>query len=93
MLVYPDGNFIGTVGGGEMESRVIREALEALADRKSRKLSYSMVNPKDGDPGVCGGTVEIYVEPILGKPILSCGRAAGMLVRPYHIWENGLDFV
>src|SRR5690606_35919930 len=28
MLVYPDGRFIGTVGGGEMESRVIRAALE-----------------------------------------------------------------
>ena len=23
MLVYPDGRFIGTVGGGELESRVI----------------------------------------------------------------------
>ena len=30
MLVYPDGSFIGSVGGGEIESRVIREALQAL---------------------------------------------------------------
>ncbi len=33
MLVYPDGHFIGTVGGGEVESRVIREALEVIEGR------------------------------------------------------------
>ncbi len=70
MLVYPDGNFIGTVGGGEMESRVIHEALDALSSRKAKKLNYSMVDPKAGDPGVCGGNVEIFVEPILGSPVL-----------------------
>lgn len=70
MLVYPDGTFIGTVGGGEMESRVIAEALDALSAQKTKKLSYAMVDPKAGDPGVCGGTVEIYVEPIYAKPSL-----------------------
>lgn len=70
MLVYPDGTFVGTVGGGEMESRVIREALSALVDGNPRMLEYSLVDPKTGDPGVCGGTVEIYVEPMMGKPVL-----------------------
>jgi xanthine dehydrogenase accessory factor len=70
MLVYPDGNFIGTVGGGEVESRVIKEALEAFKEGKNRLLHYSMVNPKEGDPGVCGGQLEIYVEPILSRPLL-----------------------
>ena len=68
MLVYPDGSFIGSVGGGEIESRVIREALQALELGKSRRLAYSMVDPNAGDPGVCGGSVEIYLEAILGKP-------------------------
>lgn len=70
MLVYPDGRFTGSVGGGEMESRVIKEALLAIQEGKSRRVSYSMVNPKEGDPGVCGGTVEIYIEPLAGKPEL-----------------------
>ncbi len=70
MLVYPDGHFTGSVGGGEMESRVIKEALDAYQNGKPRKLTYSMVNPKEGDPGICGGTVEIFVEPLLGKPVL-----------------------
>jgi xanthine dehydrogenase accessory factor len=70
MLVYPDGHISGTVGGGEVENRVVSEALKAMRDRKPRLLSYNMANPERGDPGVCGGQLEIYVEPILPKPIL-----------------------
>ena len=70
MLVYEDGHIIGTVGGGEVESRVIAEGLKAIDDKKPRLLSYKMANPERGDPGVCGGQVEIYVEPIVPKPVL-----------------------
>ena len=70
MLVYPDGHIIGTVGGGEVENRVIQEALNAIQDKKTRLLEYNMTDPERGDPGVCGGQLEIYVEPIIPKPIL-----------------------
>ena len=70
MLVYPDGRIIGTVGGGEVENRIISEAIRSLEDGAPRLLSYNMANPERGDPGVCGGQVEIYVEPILPKPVL-----------------------
>jgi len=70
MLVFPDGHIEGTVGGGEMESRVISQALEALRDGKPRVLSYSMADPARGDPGVCGGQLEIFVEPIQPSPTL-----------------------
>jgi xanthine dehydrogenase accessory factor len=70
MLVYPNGQFIGTVGGGEMESRVIAQALEALRDGQTRLLEYSLTDPARGDPGVCGGQVEVFVEPIQPKPSL-----------------------
>src|SRR6266511_3722446 len=65
MLVYPNGKFIGTVGGGELESRVIKAALASLNNGSAQNLSYTMADPSRGDPGVCGGTVEIFVEPIL----------------------------
>ncbi|MBN1668477.1 MAG: XdhC family protein, partial [Anaerolineales bacterium] len=71
MLVYPDGSFIGTVGGGEVENRVIQEALQALRDGQPRNLEYAMSAPERGDPGVCGGQLEVYVEPILPKPTLA----------------------
>src|SRR5215208_2446957 len=65
MLVYSDGRFIGTVGGGDLEHRVLDEAWIAMSDGDSRLLSYTMADPSRGDPGVCGGTVEVFVEPIL----------------------------
>jgi xanthine dehydrogenase accessory factor len=65
MLVYPDGHIQGTVGGGELENRVRQEALDSLKDGKSRLLEYEMANPARGDVGVCGGQVEVFVEPIL----------------------------
>ncbi len=65
MLVYPDGKFIGTVGGGELENRVHKAALESLKSGDAQTITYSMVDPSRGDAGVCGGTVEVFVEPIL----------------------------
>jgi xanthine dehydrogenase accessory factor len=65
MLVYPDGTFIGTVGGGDLEHRVLDEAWMALSDGQPRHLHYNMADPSRGDPGVCGGQVEVFVEPIL----------------------------
>ena len=70
MLVYPDGHIIGTIGGGEVENRVIKEAIKAMDDKTPRLLAYNMADPERGDPGVCGGQVEIYVEPIIPKPVL-----------------------
>jgi xanthine dehydrogenase accessory factor len=70
MLVYPDGKIAGTVGGGEMENRIIKEALKSIEEGKPRFLKYSMTDPKRGDPGICGGQVEVFVEPILPRPAL-----------------------
>lgn len=77
MLVRSDGTTIASVGGGEMESRVVREALDALADGAIHKLTYDLVDTSKGDPGVCGGTVEILIEPHLPSPtlyVIGCGH-------------------
>jgi xanthine dehydrogenase accessory factor len=68
MLIYPDGHFIGTVGGGDLEHRVVDEARIAISDGQSKLLHYNMADPSRGDPGVCGGQVEVFVEPILPAP-------------------------
>jgi len=60
MLVFPDGSIEGTIGGGEIENLIISEALGA-----PRMLHYNFNDPSRGDPGVCGGEMDIYVEPIL----------------------------
>jgi xanthine dehydrogenase accessory factor len=68
MLVYPDGHIVGTVGGGDLEHRVVNEALQSIIDGQSRRLRYNLADPSRGDPGVCGGQVEVFVEPILPAP-------------------------
>jgi xanthine dehydrogenase accessory factor len=70
MLVYSDGRFIGTVGGGDLENRVLKEAVLAITDGQARLLHYNMADPSRGDPGVCGGQVEVFVEPVLPPPTL-----------------------
>ncbi len=87
MLVYPDEHIEGTVGGGEVESRVIDEALKALADGKTRRLCYNMVDPQKGDPGICGGQVEVFVEPVLPRPeivIIGGGHVGKQLAHLAH---------
>ena len=96
MLVFKDGSTMGTIGGGELEHRVIQAALEAFIERKPRRVKYSMVNPERGDPGVCGGELEVFVEPVLpknklviigaghvGKEVAFLGRWLGFYVVMY----------
>lgn len=71
MLVGADGAMLaGTVGGGEMENRVIEQAKLSLSDGQARLQSYQLANPQAGDPGVCGGEVEVFIEPLLTSPTL-----------------------
>ena len=68
MVVFGDGHTEGTVGGGETEKLVRDEALESLKDGKTRLLNYDLIDIERGDPGVCGGSVTIFVEPYLKRP-------------------------
>jgi xanthine dehydrogenase accessory factor len=87
MLVYADGRASGTIGGGEMEARVVAEALAALEDGRPRLIPYSLVDPQRGDPGVCGGEVEIYVEPYGHRTsvyVIGCGHVGRAVVQLAH---------
>lgn len=88
MLIYPDGRIEGTIGGGDMESRVIKEALAALEDGETRILSYAFRDVHKGDVGVCGGEVEVFVEPLLPKPqiIIAGGGHVGRAVAHLAHW-------
>lgn len=68
MLVHNDGTFIGTVGGGAMESQVIKEAVIAIREGTTRTRSYTLNDIQAGDPGVCGGTLQVFIEPLVAVP-------------------------
>lgn len=69
MLVMPDGSIRGTIGGGSIELRVIKEAIEVIKKEKPKHLRYRL---KEGEElgMICGGDVEVFVEPIVSTPTL-----------------------
>jgi xanthine dehydrogenase accessory factor len=66
MLVRDDGSIVGTIGGGCVEADVWQAAREVMQEEKPRTLTFNLnQNPKYDTGLVCGGTLEVYVEPIL----------------------------
>ena len=67
MLVYADGSSIGTIGGGCMESAVVRRALEMIHDDDHSPILYhgDLTGQDAEDDGmVCGGVVDILMEQV-----------------------------
>jgi xanthine dehydrogenase accessory factor len=71
MLVREDGSLVGTIGGGCVEAEVWAAAKEVMQNEAPRKMTFNLNNEATYDNGlICGGTVEIFVEPILPQPAL-----------------------
>lgn len=71
MLVREDGSICGTIGGGCVEADVWRAAREVMDQEKPRTLSFDLNQDPKYDTGlVCGGTLEIFIEPILPQALL-----------------------
>lgn len=71
MLVRDDGTIAGTIGGGCVEAEVWEAAREVMASEKPRTLTFDLNEDPRYDTGlVCGGTLEIFVEPVLPMPVL-----------------------
>ena len=63
MVVKADGSIVGTVGGGALEARAIRVALEALDDSASRLMDFELTNADSAGLGmICGGRGRLLVE-------------------------------
>lgn len=71
MLIRDDGSFAGTVGGGCVEAEVWEAAREAMESERPRKLSFRLGHDVSYETGlICGGQLDIYVEPIFPQPAL-----------------------
>ena len=66
MLVRDDGSIVGTIGGGCVEAEVWQAAREVMESEKPRTMTFDLNQDPKYDTGlVCGGTLEIFVEPVL----------------------------
>jgi len=71
MLVRDDGSIAGTVGGGCVEAEVWAAAKDVIRSEQPRKMTFNLNHDAAYDAGlICGGTLEIFVEPILPQPVL-----------------------
>lgn len=65
MIIFGDGKIINTLGGGDLEDRVIQEALETINKGTPRIASFTLDMEKGKLDMMCGGTVDVYIEPVL----------------------------
>jgi xanthine dehydrogenase accessory factor len=71
MLVRDDGSIVGTIGGGCVEAEVWQAAREVMEAEKPRTLKFDLNQDPKYDTGlVCGGTLEVFVEPVLPPALL-----------------------
>ncbi len=64
MLVFEDGKSFGTIGGGNLERKVIHNAIEVLKAGKPSLFKHELLQQHNM---CCGGSVEIYIEPVMKK--------------------------
>jgi xanthine dehydrogenase accessory factor len=69
MLVCEDGRQVGTIGGGCTEAEVCREAPAIIRAERPVLLRFDLTETDAAESGLlCGGVMEVYVEPILPDP-------------------------
>src|SRR3989449_2806447 len=89
MLVRDDGSIVGTIGGGCVEADVWQAAREVMESEKPRTLTFDLNQDPKYDTGlVCGGTLEIFVEPGLPPAdlyIFGAGHVAASLYKVARI--------
>jgi xanthine dehydrogenase accessory factor len=69
LLVREDGSMAGTIGGGCVEAEVWTAAREVLDTEKPRRLTFNLGQDAAYDNGlICGGQLEVFVEPVLPVP-------------------------
>jgi xanthine dehydrogenase accessory factor len=71
MLVYQDGRTAGTIGGGCYENDAAGKAREVIRLRRPQLVRYSLNDDLAAESGlICGGQMDVYIEPIEAAPHL-----------------------
>ena len=88
MIVFADGSVFGTIGGGSIEMDVVNHAVKLILSGKSEKRIFNLGQ----DLGMhCGGTMEVFIEPICQVQKLFI-FGAGHIGRALAGFAKELDF-
>jgi xanthine dehydrogenase accessory factor len=92
MLVFADGRQVGTIGGGCLEAEMTRRARQAMVGRRPELASYDLTPDEAGEDGlVCGGRMQVFIEPVEGAPVL-CLFGAGHVALPLSRMAHACGF-
>jgi xanthine dehydrogenase accessory factor len=82
MVVFADGRQVGTIGGGCVEAEMAVRARQVISSRRSQLAPYDLTADQAGEDGlVCGGRMQVFIEPIESEPVL-CLFGAGHVAQP-----------
>src|SRR5688572_15468358 len=85
MLVFADGRTVGTIGGGCYENDAFWKAREAITNRRPQLIHYELSDDFAQETGlICGGQMDVYVEPIEPSPelyVIGAGHVGFHLAR------------
>lgn len=71
MLVRANGSMVGSIGGGSLEAQLRDQATEVIRKGKPQRLHLSLTAKEGEESGmICGGDIEVFIEPILPLPTL-----------------------
>jgi xanthine dehydrogenase accessory factor len=95
MLVRDDGSIAGTIGGGCVEADVWQAAREVMESEKPRTLTFDLNQDPKYDTGlVCGGTLEVFIEPVLPPALLYLFGAGHVAINVCQVASNaGFDVI
>lgn len=88
MLVYQNSKIYGSIGGGALEKEIINHAIEVIKSNKAKVVKHNLVSDL---AMCCGGTVEIFIEPIMNKKKLYI-FGAGHIGKALAAFASNLDF-
>jgi len=89
MLVRDDGSIVGTIGGGCVEAEVWQAAREVMESEKPRTLSFNLNQDPKYDTGLlCGGALDIFIEPVLPPALLYIFGAGHVSVNLYKVTKD-----
>jgi xanthine dehydrogenase accessory factor len=89
MLVRDDGSSLGTIGGGCVEADVWQAAREVMESEKPRTLTFNLnQNPGNETGLICGGTLDVFIEPIRALVSLYIFGAGHISVSLYEIAKS-----
>lgn len=94
IVLLEDGTTAGTVGGGKLEAAILSDAKAALLDGQPCRKHYHLAEEGiDAIGTLCGGDVDVFIQPYLpppqliivggghiGRPLKVMGEAAGFEV-------------